>query len=186
VALARGQFMEARNSWEGAVGSLLQELAKSTDGKITGSRCWPASPRGLGSSLRRLVIAFRSTGMDIQIEDHPRKDGVHFTIEKVGFQWSQRSPSSPEGGEGEHGECSEVKNVSFSNGHGGRVLYHPAMIDAAISACDGLTLEARRFLRDLHPDDQHEILTDPETARAFAESLAARLASSASGCIRKR
>jgi hypothetical protein len=71
-------------------------------------------------------------------------------------------------------------------GMGGRVPYHPAMMDTAISACDGLTPEPRRFLRDLHPDEQHEILTDPETARAFTESLSARLASSASGCIRKR
>jgi hypothetical protein len=50
-----------------------------------------------------------------------------------------------------------------------------ALISAAITACDGLKLEPRRLLEELDPADHQDIMADPETARAFAESLAGRL-----------
>ena len=46
---------------------------------------------------------------------------------------------------------------------------------AAMVACSGLKVTPGQFLAELDPDDHHEILTDAEQARAFAESLAGRL-----------
>ena len=50
------------------------------------------------------------------------------------------------------------------------------LISAAVTACNGLELDPRQFLNELAPDDHPEILTDPETARAYAMALAGRLA----------
>ena len=46
---------------------------------------------------------------------------------------------------------------------------------AAIAACTGLKVSPGQFLAELDPADHPEIITDPEQARAYAESLAGRL-----------
>ena len=45
-----------------------------------------------------------------------------------------------------------------------------------MTACADLKVTPARFLDAFSPDDHDEIMGDPETARAFAESLARRLA----------
>ena len=175
VALALIRFMESRPYWEGTVGDLLKELGKITDENTTGSKNWPRSPRGLGSSLRRLATAFRSIGVNIRIEDQARNDGVHLTIDKAGFQCSQRSRRSPSARESEHSEHCEGQNSSSSNGSDD--AYLPGrLISVAISACNGLRLDPRQYLGELHPDDRDEIMTDSAIAGAFANALACRLA----------
>ena len=54
--------------------------------------------------------------------------------------------------------------------------YPKGLRQAAVTACADLKVTPARFLDALSPDDHDEIMVDPETARAFAESLARRLA----------
>ena len=58
----------------------------------------------------------------------------------------------------------------------GRVMNNKwRMVTAAFTACNGLELDPHKYLIELDPIDYHDILTDPELARAFAVSLAGRL-----------
>jgi putative DNA primase/helicase len=53
--------------------------------------------------------------------------------------------------------------------------YPKGLKQAAMVTCTGLKVTPGQFLAGLDPADYHDILTDPETARAYAVSLAGRL-----------
>jgi hypothetical protein len=181
VAMALNRFMEARQHWDGTMAALLKELSQVAGEKTISGKYWPGSPRGLGSALRRLATAFRSVGMDIQIGEQPQRDGVHVAIDNTGFQCSQRSQCSHDNEKSTSydADCEHVnigEHVNRPSSKRNCIPYNPDLFDIAVTACDGLPLDPRRFITELHPDDHPEIMADPETARAYAISLAGRLA----------
>ena len=80
VAIAINVLMEHRPEWSGTMGNLLSELNTIAENKNIKTKYWPAMPRGLGNSLRRLATPFRSTGMCITISDRHQRDGVRVDI----------------------------------------------------------------------------------------------------------
>lgn len=107
------KFMDGRNSYEGTVGDLYEEIKKyqiNNDG-------WVKSARGLGGKLRMHLPALKAMGLNISFDPARRNDGYHLTISKKKDVYTQRSPlrvlrpSSP--ANRERGERRERREHSY-------------------------------------------------------------------------
>ena len=58
-------FMVDRDEWAGTSSSLLVELSRIVPERITKSKSWPDSARGMGGRLRRAAEVLRKAGVDI-------------------------------------------------------------------------------------------------------------------------
>jgi len=70
--------------------------------------------------------------------------------------------------------CSVVAFQKGDNGNKGGNRYPPELIDAATTACAGLSISAGDFISQLETDDYQEIINSPALARATAQSMDAR------------
>lgn len=90
-------------SWTGTAAELLEKLTALADTQVRQARTWPATPRLLGATLRRLAPNLRAIGVEVQFPDRrelgPRRRQV--VVQKVGVeQRSERSHRSYAGFEG--------------------------------------------------------------------------------------
>ncbi|WP_206743982.1 hypothetical protein, partial [Acidithiobacillus caldus] len=69
-------------SYEGTVKGLLELLGEKRP-DLEREDYWPRSPKGLGDALRRYAPALRQLGIEVHVEQKPRRDGVHCTIGSV-------------------------------------------------------------------------------------------------------
>jgi len=78
VAVACITFVKHSAGYHGTVKGLLELFnARMTDRNLERGDYWPKSPKGLGDALRRSAPALRQIGIQLRVEDRPRRDGVH-------------------------------------------------------------------------------------------------------------
>ncbi|OFC36988.1 hypothetical protein BAE28_07905 [Acidithiobacillus caldus] len=82
VAAALVDFAQCGRSYEGTVKGLLELLGEKRP-DLEREDYWPRSPKGLGDALRRYAPALRQLGIEVHVEQKPRRDGVHCTIGSV-------------------------------------------------------------------------------------------------------
>jgi len=120
-------------------------------------------------NIRQIVYKMEDAG-DIQRDGGDNRNGFSFRI--TGYNNNNNYNLQSEGVE----DVTVVMDViSNSKGITGDAYLPGRLISAAVTACKGLMVDPHQFLAELSPDDHPEIITDPEQARAFAESLAGRL-----------
>jgi hypothetical protein len=79
VSLACLALLEREKSYAGPIGKLLDRLSKYLQQR--GDRTdWPSTPRGLGNALRRCAPALREIGVMVHIDNRPKRDGYHCTL----------------------------------------------------------------------------------------------------------
>jgi hypothetical protein len=93
------RLLEPKPSWEGTAGELLEALSPIVGEKVTESRRWPHSPRGMSGALKRLAPALRSVGIDVEFgRDGTKANKRLITItrrpEREGNRSSEPSESS--------------------------------------------------------------------------------------------
>lgn len=78
VAQACIDLLERGRQYSGNVKGLL-ELLNSFQAQFHIERgdYWPRSPKGLGDALRRVAPALRQVGVFLEVENKPRRDGIH-------------------------------------------------------------------------------------------------------------
>jgi energy-coupling factor transporter ATP-binding protein EcfA2 len=75
VAQALRQFFDEKREWSGTAGELLELLNPLASDDTRRSKEWPKTPRGLSSSLRRLVPSLRPIGICINMDNREAGTG---------------------------------------------------------------------------------------------------------------
>ena len=77
------KFIELGRSHQGTVKDLLEKLNGIRGNAIEEKDYWPRTPRGLGDVLRRIAPGMRLLGVQLSVEDKPKRDGVHCILQKI-------------------------------------------------------------------------------------------------------
>ncbi len=77
------KFIELGRSHQGTVKDLLEKLNGIRSNAIEEKEYWPRTPRGLGDVLRRIAPGMRLLGVQLSVENKPKRDGVHCMLRKI-------------------------------------------------------------------------------------------------------
>ena len=97
IAVPVRVLVDDAGDWSGTAAELLEALMKITDEVTKKSKGWPATPRALGTALRRIAPNLRAVGISVEFSDQrelgPRRRQVVIQKEPVPDR-SQRSERS--------------------------------------------------------------------------------------------
>ena len=85
-------MMESRESWQGTVKELLEDLEELVGDRIFKRKGWPASPRKLSNDLRRITPNLRVEGINVIFQGHTNKGTIVDLVKTP----TTPSPSSPD------------------------------------------------------------------------------------------
>ena len=94
VAAAVQKLMGERTEWQGTATELLTELAIEAGDRVSKSRSWPASARGLSSRIRRSAPFLRAQGLRIIADQGRSANARSISIEKTGSPPKVRDSAS--------------------------------------------------------------------------------------------
>ena len=83
VAVQCLKFIELGHSHQGTVKDLLRKLTDLHGTALEVKDFWPRTPRGLGDILRRVAPGMRLLGVQLSVDNKPKRDGVHCTLRKI-------------------------------------------------------------------------------------------------------
>ena len=83
VAVHCIKFIELGRSHQGTVKDLLEKLNDIRSNAFEEKEYWPRTPRGLGDVLRRIAPGMRLLGVQLSVENKPKRDGIHCTLKKI-------------------------------------------------------------------------------------------------------
>ena len=83
VAVHCIKFIELGRNHQGTVKDLLGKLNDIRGNAFEEKDYWPRTPRGLGDVLRRIAPGMRLLGVQLTVENKPKRDGVHCILRKI-------------------------------------------------------------------------------------------------------